>query len=50
MSIEVVHVGASLTASIAFPGVGVAVEAAMQEVQSLIGKYDVAMLALPLTG
>ena len=50
MSIKVVHVGASLAASVALPRVGVAMEASMQKVERLIWKYDVAMLALPLTG
>lgn len=48
MRVEVEHVGALDAAAVAPPGVGVAVKAAMEEVESLVGESDVAMLALPV--
>ena len=48
VSVEVVHVGALDAAAVAPPGVGVAVEAAMEKVQGLVGKGDVAVAALPI--
>jgi hypothetical protein len=48
MSVEVVHVLACPAAAIAPPGVGVAVEAPVQEVEGLVGEDDVAVLAAPL--
>ena len=48
MRVEVEHVGALDAAAVASPGVGVAVKAAMEEVESLVGESDVAMLALPV--
>ena len=46
--VEVEHVGALDAAAVASPRVRVAVKAAVKEVESLIGKRDVAMLALPV--
>ena len=50
MRVEVVHVSASLTASVAFPWVGIAVESSVQKVQGLVWEDNIAVLALPLTG
>lgn len=49
MSVEVVHIGAPLTASVAFPGVGIAMEASVQEIEGLVRENNVTVLALPLT-
>ena len=50
MRIEIVHVSAAVTTAVAAPGVGgvAAVEPAVEEVQRLVGKDDVAVLTLPL--
>ena len=48
MGVEVVHVGALDSTAVAPPGVGVAVKAAVEKVQRLVGEGDVAMAALPI--
>jgi len=48
VGVEVVHVGALDATAVASPGVGVAVKAAVEKVQGLVGEGDVAMAALPI--
>ena len=48
VGVEVVEVRALEAAAVAPPRIGLAVEAAVQEVERLIGKGDVAVLALPV--
>jgi len=48
MCIKVVHVATIVPATVAFPGVGVTVEAPMQKVEGLVGKHDLAMVTLVL--
>jgi len=51
MSVEVVHVGADDAAAVAFPGVARlrAVKTPVEKVEGLVGKLDLAVLAL-ITG
>jgi hypothetical protein len=48
VGVEVVHVGALDATAVAPPGVGVAVEAAVEKVQGLVGEGDAAMATLPI--
>ncbi len=48
MRVKVVHVCADDPAPVAPPWVGLAVEAAVEEVKGLVGKDDQAVLAAPL--
>ena len=48
MSIEIVHVSAPLATTVALPWIGITMETSVQEVEGLVRKNDVTMLALPL--
>ncbi len=48
MGIKVVHVRTRETTTVTPPGVDITVKPLVQEVQSLIGESDVAVLALPV--
>ena len=48
MGVKIIHVRALDTTAVAPPGVVLIVEPLVQEVQSLIGEGDVAVLALPV--
>jgi hypothetical protein len=50
MSIEVVHVSASLTTAVTLPWICVAVKPSVQKVESLVRENYATVLALPLTG